>query len=784
MIDELLKVVQIDVSQGTQSVKEYTEALDKAKTSADKLNEELESVQNTTNKEAKADFLAGLSDGLDDVAKKFNGDYKPAVEALIKQMGELNNETINLTSSIDDFNGKQLKADFLEGISDGIDDVVEQFDGDYKKAVDSIIDKMKDLNEATEDLGETMEDDVKPEVKEVAKELEDVGKKGGGAFKLITNAIGLTPLQKYVEDMNRVKRILEEAGIVGAKGFNKVKLAIAGTGIGLLIVAVGTLIARFDDLKKAVGITDDTMQDFKKQGISALGSMVGAVSALGSAIVTGIVGGVKLAWNGVKNYGGLILDTFKSIGQAIMNPTEAGKIFDNYKISIKQRLSDIGKDVSNLGKSISEQWNKGMQAGQNLVTNYFAPDPDKAEAKAKEATARVKAVSDEASGSTSGSTSGSGDAQELDRSSLDNELKEIEERTKYQKQWTEALLLSEEEKKQRIFELEQQGYQERLDAYNKFMQERQLSKAEQDALEDEMEKIRNEAMVEDLAYTNERMKQLDEEEKARKEQELVEEQQKIVEDQEYESELAELTITNEQELQDRLYQIKVEALQKEEALLQKQLQDTSLSAKEREKLEKNLILTQARLNDEQRKKQEADDKAALNRKKLMSQQSLNVSSQLFGAVGQLAGKNSAVGKAMAIAQTTISTYQSATEAYKSMAGIPIVGPALGAAAAAAAIVSGIANIKEIMSTDEKGESSAPSSSAATTVEATATPSVASVSAIPEQVGVTPLLDEYRDLTNMQTLPVTGESSNRVYVVESDINEVGTRVEVRDSEATF
>lgn len=48
--------------------------------------------------------------------------------------------------------------------------------------------------------------------------------------------------------------------------------------------------------------------------------------------------------------------------------------------------------------------------------------------------------------------------------------------------------------------------------------------------------------------------------------------------------------------------------------------------------------------------------------------------------------------ALQVLQVTVSTAVSAMEAYKAMAGIPIVGPALGAAAAAAAVVAGMAQI--------------------------------------------------------------------------------------------
>ena len=53
------------------------------------------------------------------------------------------------------------------------------------------------------------------------------------------------------------------------------------------------------------------------------------------------------------------------------------------------------------------------------------------------------------------------------------------------------------------------------------------------------------------------------------------------------------------------------------------------------------------------------------------------------------------GKRAAQVQALVDTYASATAAYKAMAGIPVVGPALGVAAAAAAIGAGLANVKQI-----------------------------------------------------------------------------------------
>lgn len=61
-------------------------------------------------------------------------------------------------------------------------------------------------------------------------------------------------------------------------------------------------------------------------------------------------------------------------------------------------------------------------------------------------------------------------------------------------------------------------------------------------------------------------------------------------------------------------------------------------------------------------------------------------------------------KKIAAAMAIIETYKSATLAFSSLAGIPVVGPALGAIAAAAAVVSGLAQVRQIYAQDVGGGS--------------------------------------------------------------------------------
>lgn len=79
------------------------------------------------------------------------------------------------------------------------------------------------------------------------------------------------------------------------------------------------------------------------------------------------------------------------------------------------------------------------------------------------------------------------------------------------------------------------------------------------------------------------------------------------------------------------------------------------------------------------------------------EENLNKVGNLLGDLSNLLGEATVAGKAAALAQATISTYQSAVQSYNSLAGIPIVGPGLGFAAAGIAVASGIANVKKILS---------------------------------------------------------------------------------------
>ena len=90
---------------------------------------------------------------------------------------------------------------------------------------------------------------------------------------------------------------------------------------------------------------------------------------------------------------------------------------------------------------------------------------------------------------------------------------------------------------------------------------------------------------------------------------------------------------------------------------------------------------------------ELDDKATKAK-----EENLAKVGNALSSFSEIAGKETAAGKALAIASTLIQTYQSAQSSYASLAGIPVVGPALGTAAAGAAVFAGMKQIQNIKKT--------------------------------------------------------------------------------------
>lgn len=161
-------------------------------------------------------------------------------------------------------------------------------------------------------------------------------------------------------------------------------------------------------------------------------------------------------------------------------------------------------------------------------------------------------------------------------------------------------------------------------------------------------------------------------------------------------------------------------------------------------------------------------------KKLAMQTSLDVASNIAGGLASILGENTKAGKIAATAQATIDTYKAANSAYASMAGIPIVGPALGAAAAAMAVVSGIMNVKKIWAVKED-QANNPSSSSSAAAQSMVRPNINLSDVLPTQLTQNVMTDS--ELSEMN-------NPTKVYVTETDISETMNKVQVTETNASF
>lgn len=118
--------------------------------------------------------------------------------------------------------------------------------------------------------------------------------------------------------------------------------------------------------------------------------------------------------------------------------------------------------------------------------------------------------------------------------------------------------------------------------------------------------------------------------------------------------------------------------------------------------------TQTRISEEQTRRREQLAEQEKQKKRAIQNTIVSETSQAFGNMAAAAlafgKKGFSAYKAFATAQAIVDTYKAANAAYSAMAGIPIIGPALGIAAAAAAIAAGIANVAQIQAQQPQAHS--------------------------------------------------------------------------------
>lgn len=168
-----------------------------------------------------------------------------------------------------------------------------------------------------------------------------------------------------------------------------------------------------------------------------------------------------------------------------------------------------------------------------------------------------------------------------------------------------------------------------------------------------------------------------------------------------------------------------------------------------------------------KKAKEREQKLEEASQKAKKELAIDATAELMGNVASLFEENTAAYKAFAIAEATIATYSSAVKSFEQLGGWPF-----GLIGIASSIAAGMAQVKNILSVDTSGKSmSMPTQSA---------PAIVSAPAVVQEVPITrTMLDAgQEDRINSKF------KDQRVYVVYSDIEGAGKRVNVQREESSF
>lgn len=249
------------------------------------------------------------------------------------------------------------------------------------------------------------------------------------------------------------------------------------------------------------------------------------------------------------------------------------------------------------------------------------------------------------------------------------------------------------------------------------------------------------------------------------------------------------------EMQEELQFAQLSELEQEEvrykeklALFEEYGLDTELVEEEHQQRMADIRAEEARriykeLEEQAAEKKKKDDEVEANYKKLMKARQDATKTMVSGTSGllknlsQAMGESTKMGKGFAIAAATIDTIASAVAGFRAgmnqwadAGPMAWMAPVQAAINAALAITAGMAEVQKIQSVDTSGNATAGGGGAA-------------VLAMPNIEGLSSPVDYTRQVTT-QTEQEEMNRDNRVYILESDIQESGNRVRIREEETTF
>lgn len=673
---------------------------------------------------------------------------------------------------------------------------VEAQEGSYNALVKQMAELKKEYKSVTSDFERAT---LAPQIKAINDQLKDMDEATGNfqrnvgnytasieeaANQVLSNLGGISPqLGKVGNEIKSFIPMIKTLNTTAISGLKGIKKAIAATGIGLLVIAVGELIAHWKDFLKIIGVSDEQMEKFKETSIGVFKKIVAAVVGVGNSIKEFLLVPVRNTITAFSGLGQIVGKVFKGeFGEAKRIAVETFQTLgDNMKkgISFKKNFEEgkkAGEEffdmISERMKGEDEEWKEVHES----MWSDMASELDKLNKKRDEYVKKAKGdaqklaeierwyqserkkILDRANKTTSTSTSKSSSSSTSSTSK--DELAEVQ-----RKMWeVNATELEKLNKERDEYVAKSRGDVQTLIEIAKWYAN------EKDKIDNEQ---REQEEKESKAYFERRRKWLQEDYELELEVRSRARDNKALKSEDdftfNEGDADVLKSQNDNELES--YRNYITGKQE---LLRQELEDWLTTEARKDEIRREMAQNEMNLQDrvvENKKKNDAIDKSVDKAKTQRLQTYGDLASSVLGSIITMVGENTKVGKALSYANAIINTAQAAVIGYKNgmEAGGPFGGPALGAAYMAMAITAGMAQVATIAKTSTDGSGN---------------PSGISASATP--VNAANLMNNYqytRQLTTEQE-DEDLQRSQRVYVLESDITDTQRKVSVSEYESTF
>ena len=335
-----------------------------------KKSTELTEAQNTLN-----DILKD-SGGLKEY-KQYVDNLKGSLLNLDKTSEEYKQKSIELTEAQEHLNevmaiGKN-NGEFLEGSYNYLSKQMSDLKKEWKATGDEA--ERARLGEQINSINNQLKD-MDASVGVFSRNVGNYSAAYEEAFKTVIGSLddvdGL--LGEVAGNVNSLFPLIKQTTAAATAGLKGIKKAIATTGIGLLIVAVGELAAHFDDVRRAVGVTDDKFQELKSTVTGVLKTIVAGAVGVGNSVFQFLITPFKTFIEVVEGAGTLLKDIFtgrfKKIKEDAVDAVNAVKTALNNGLDFKANFNKGKEFADNLIQNIQDNVNK---SDKNPVTVTVQP---------------------------------------------------------------------------------------------------------------------------------------------------------------------------------------------------------------------------------------------------------------------------------------------------------------------------------------------------------------------------------------------------------------------------